>query len=182
MQSGGNVLLADAPEGKPLAAGENGCRDLVQLCCGKNKEQMLRGLLNDFQQGVECGQGQHMHLVHDIHPLTNLGRGIDRIVPQIPDVVHAVIGCGIDFQHIHTGPGINGPAGLALIAGVAVIRVQTVDRLCQNFGAAGLARAPGACKKVSMAQLAGDHLGFQGLGHCQLPRHIVKGLRAIFSI
>ena len=123
-----------------------------------------------------------MHLVHDIHPLADLGGGIHRVVPQVPDVVHAVVGGGIDFQHIHTGTGVNGPAGLALVAGIAVVRVEAVHRLCQNLSAAGLAGAPGAGKKVGMAELSGDDLGFQRLGHRQLAGHIVKGLGAIFTI
>ena len=123
-----------------------------------------------------------MHLVHDIHPLADLGGGIHRVVPQIPDIVHTVVGGGIDFQHIHAGTGVNGPAGLALVAGVAVVRVEAVYRLCQDLGAAGLAGAPGAGKEVGMAQLSGDNLGLQGLGHRQLTGHIVKGLGAIFTI
>ena len=123
-----------------------------------------------------------MYLVHDIHPLADLGGGIHRVVPQIPDIVHTVVGGGIDFQHIHAGTGVNGPAGLALVAGVAVVRVEAVYRLCQDLGAAGLAGAPGAGKEVGMAQLSGDNLGLQRLGHRQLTGHIVKGLGAIFTI
>ena len=44
----GNVLLADAPEGKPLAPGQDGGRNLVELRGGQNKEQVLRGFLNDL--------------------------------------------------------------------------------------------------------------------------------------
>ena len=42
--------------------------NLVQLCGGQNKNQMLRRLLNDFQEGVEGGDGEHMNFVDDIHP------------------------------------------------------------------------------------------------------------------
>ena len=48
LQSGRNILLADPAEGKPLAPGENGGRNLVQLRSGQDKQQMLRGLLNDL--------------------------------------------------------------------------------------------------------------------------------------
>ena len=40
------------------------------------------------------------------------------------------------------------------VAGIAVVGIQAVDRLRQNLGAAGLARAPGAGEQIRMAQLA----------------------------
>ena len=123
-----------------------------------------------------------MHLVHDIHPLPDLRGGIHRVIPQVPDVVHAIVGGGINFQHIHTAAGIDGPAGLAPVAGVAPLRMQAVHSLGQDFGAAGLAGAPGAGEEIGVAQLPGDDLGLQGLGHRQLAGHIVKGLGAVFPI
>ena len=182
LQPGGNVLLTDAPEGKPLAPGQNGCRNFVQFRSSQNKEQMLRRLLNDLQQSIEGRDGEHVHLVNNIHPHLYLRWGIYCVVPQIPDIVHAVVGCGIDFQHVHAGTGINGLTGFAAVAGITVIRVQAVDSLGQNFGAAGFARATGAGKQVGMAHFPGNELGFQGLGHRQLAGNIIKSLRPVFAI
>ena len=94
-----------------------------------------------------------MHLVDDVDPLFHLAGGIDGIVTQIADIVDAVVGGGIDLQHIHAGARIDGLTGLADIAGIAVMGIQTVDRLGKNLGAARLARTPGAREQVSMAHV-----------------------------
>ena len=72
LQSCRNIILADSPEGKPLAPGQNGSRNLMQLRGSQNEQQVLRRLLNDFQQRIEGGQGKHVHLVDDIHPHLHL--------------------------------------------------------------------------------------------------------------
>ena len=148
----------------------------------ENEQQMLRRLLDDLQQRVEGRNGEHMHLVDDIHPHFHLGRRINGVVPQITDVVHAVVGGGVDLQHVHAGAGINGLAGFADVAGVAAVGIQAVDCLRQNFGAAGLTRAPGAGEQVRMAHFPGHDLGFQGLRHRHLSGNVVKGLGAVFAV
>ena len=177
-----DVLLTDAPEGKPLAPGQNRRRNLVQLRGRKNEQQMLRRLLDDLQQRVEGRNGEHMHLVDDIYPHFHLRRRINGVVPQVADVVHAVVGRGVDLQHVHAGAGIDGLAGFADVAGVTVVGIQAVDRLRQNLGAAGLARAPGAGEQIRMAHFPGHDLGFQGLRHRHLPGNVVKGLGAVFAV
>ena len=154
----------------------------MKLGGSQNEQQMLRRLLDDFEQRVEGGNGQHVYLVDDIHTHFHLRGGVNSIVPEVPDIVHAVVGRGIDFQHVHAGAGINGPTGLAGIAGIAVVRVQAVHRLGQNFGAAGFARATGAGEQVGVAHFPAHQLGLQGLGHRRLARHIVKGLGTVFPV
>ena len=154
----------------------------MELCGCQNKEQMLRRLLNDLQQRIEGRNGQHVYLVNDIHTHFHLRRGVNGIVPEITDVIHAVIGGSVDFQYIHTGAGINGLASLAAVAGVPVIRIQAVDCLGKDLGATGFAGTPGAGKQISMAHSAADKLGFQRLGHRHLPGNIVESLRAVFTI
>ena len=182
LQPGSNVLLTDAAEGKPLAPGQDGGRHLMKLGGRQNKQQMLRRLLNDFQQRIEGGQGQHMHLIDDIHPLFYLGRRVNRIVPQVTNVIHAVIGGSIDFQHIHAGSVINGAARRTSITGIPPIGMLTVDRLGKNLRAGGLAGAPGAGKQIGMAHFTGHQLCFQCLGYRHLAGHIIKGLRAVFAV
>ena len=123
-----------------------------------------------------------MDLVDDVHTLFHLAGGIDGIVAQVADIVNAVIGGGVDLQNIHTGSGIDGPAGLADIAGVAVMGIEAVDGLRKNFRTAGLTRTARAGKQVRMAHVTGQKLGLQGLGHSPLTNHIIKGLRPILSI
>ena len=123
-----------------------------------------------------------MYLVDNVHPFFYLGGGVNGIVPQIPDVIHTIVGCRIDFQDIHTGAVINGLTGAAAIAGIAIVRVEAVYRLGQNLGAGGFACTPGAGKQIGMAHLAGHQLVFQSLRDRHLTGNIVKCLRTIFTI
>ena len=155
LQPGGNIFLADAAEGKPLTTGQNSSRHLVKLGGSQDEQQMLRRLFNDLQQGIKRGNGQHVHLVDDVHTHFHLGRGIHRIVTQVADIVNAVVGSRIDLQHIHAGAAVDGTAGRTAITGISILQIFTVDSLCQNFGAGSLAGTARAGKQVRMAQMAG---------------------------
>ncbi len=41
-----------------------------------------------------------MHLVDNVHPLFYIGRGVDGFVPQGAHLVDAVVGGGVQLQHI----------------------------------------------------------------------------------
>ena len=61
---------------------------------------MLRRLLQDLQERVESRGGEHMDLIHDVYPLAHIGRGVDRLIPQGADLIHAVVGGSVQLQHI----------------------------------------------------------------------------------
>ena len=145
-------------EGKPLAAGENGSRDLVQLRGGQNEQQVLRRLLQNFQQGVEGSDGQHVYLVDDIHPFFQHGGGIDRLLPQCTHLIHAVVGGGVQLRHIQQRAAVDAAAGVALTAGRAVDGVLAVDGLGQYPGAGGLSGAAGAGEEIGVTHAALGHL------------------------
>ena len=98
------------------------------------------------------------------------------------DLVHAVVGGGVQLQHVQDGPVLNAQTGGTLVAGVAVHRVLTVHRPGQNLGAGGLAGAPGAGKEVGVGQPPGGHLALEGLGDVVLPHHVVKGAGPPFAV
>ena len=95
-----DVRRQDALEGEPLAAGQNGGRHLVQFGGGQDEHEMFRRLLQNLQQGIEGGGGEHMHFVHDVNPLAHGGGGVHRLVPQGTDLIHAVVGGGVQLHHI----------------------------------------------------------------------------------
>ena len=134
----------------------------------QNKQQMLRRLLDDFQQSVKGRDGQHMHLIDDIHPHLYLRRRIHSIIPEVTHIVNAIVGGGINLQNIHAGARIDSTARLTAITRISMIRLQAVHRLGQNFGAAGLSGAPGSGKQICMTHSAGHQLGLQSLGDSHL--------------
>ena len=165
-----------------MAAGEDGGRDLVELCGGQNEHQVLRRLLQDFQKGVEGGGGEHVDLVHDINPLADVGGGVNRFVPEGPDLIHAVVGGGVQLQHVQEAAAVDSHAGGALPAGVPLPGRFAVDGLGQNLGAGGFPGAPGACEEVGMGGPSLGHLTAEGFGDMLLTDDVGKGLGPPFSI
>ena len=182
LQALGNLSGQDAFERELLTPGADGSRHLVQLRGGQNKHQVGRRLLQDLQQRIEGWGGEHMDLVHDIDPLTDRRRGIDRLIPQGPDLVYAVVGGGIQLQHIQDRAVFNAQAGRALIAGVAVHRALAVHRPGQDLGAGGLARPPGPSEQIGVGQPPPRHLLLQSVGDMALAHHIVKSAGPPFAV
>ena len=158
------------------------CGHLVQLSGGQDKHQVGGGLLQDLQQGVEGGSGQHVDLVHDVDPFTDGGGGIDRLVPEGADLVHAVVGGGVQLQHVQDGAVFDAQTGGALVAGVAVLGILAIDRPGQDLGAGGLAGAPGAGEQVGVGQPVPGHLLLQRVGDVGLAHHVVEGAGAPLAV
>ena len=51
-----------------------------------------------------------MHLVDDVHTLFHLRGGVDGLVPQRTDVVHAVVRGGVELHHIEKAAGLDAEA------------------------------------------------------------------------
>ena len=154
----------------------------MQLRGSQNEHQVLRRLLQYFQQCVEGGGGQHVDLVHDVHPLFHIGRGVDGLVPQGPHLVHAVVGRGVQLQHIQKAAALDAKAAGALAAGITIHRLLAVDSLGQDLGAGGLAGAPGSRKQICVGGPPLGHLLLQGLGNMRLADDVGKYLGTPFTI
>ena len=123
-----------------------------------------------------------MDLVHDVDPLFYVGRGVDGLVPQGPDLVHAVVGGGVQLQNIQKAAAFQSQTAGALTAGVTVYRVLAVDSLGQNFGAGGLAGTSCAGEQIGMGGTALCHLLFQGFGDVLLTDDVGKHLGPPFAV
>ena len=143
---------------------------------------MLRRLFDDFQQRVKRRDGQHVYLVDDVHALFDLAGRIDCVVAQNAHRIHTVIRCSVNFQHVHAAAVINGAARRTAVAGVAVLRVEAVDCLRQNFCAGRFSRAPRSREKVRMGKGRILYLIFQRCNNMVLPLYILKGGRTKFPV
>ena len=88
---------------------------------------MFGRFLQNLEQRVERRGGEHVHLVHDVDALFDLRGRVDRFIAQRADVVHAVVGRGIQLGHIEKRARLDAEAGGAGIAGVAGLRILAVD-------------------------------------------------------
>ena len=178
----GDDLRVQAAEAVALAAGKYRPRHLAQLRRGQDEHQMLRRLFQYLQQRVEGGGAQHVHLVDDVNALFHARGGKHGLLPQRADVLHAVVGGGVDLHHVEDAALVDAAAGGALAAGVAVHGVQAVDGLGQYLGAGGLARPARAHEKIGVRQPARGHLGLERFRYVFLPADLVKGARPVFAV
>jgi len=123
-----------------------------------------------------------MNFIHNINlVLTRLG-GKPHLFHQGPDIVHRVIGSGIQFMDIKGRALIKGPAGSTFIASFPVApEVLAIDRFSQYPGAGRLTHSPGAAKQKGVRQLFAPDGIFKRGGNMSLPHNRIKGLWPVFS-
>ena len=177
-----NVLGTDAGEVIPLAPGPDGGGHLLDLGGGQNKDDVGRGFFQGFQQGVERRRGQHVHLVDDVYLISTAAGGVGGLVPQVPDIVHAVVGSGIHFHHVQDVAAVDAAADRTLTAGVAALGVEAVDGFGEDLGTGGFAGAADAGEQVRVAHTAGSHLIFQRGHDGALAHHVLEPLGPPFAV
>ena len=72
----------------------------MHLGGGKYENHMGRGLFKGFQKRIESSDGEHMHLVDDIHTVFCAGRSEISLLTQITDIVNTVVRCGVNFNNV----------------------------------------------------------------------------------
>ena len=145
---------------------------------------MFRGLFERFQQGVEGGGGEHVHLVDQIDLVGAAGRGICGIFPQRPDTLDAVVAGTVDLKHIETPSLGNLHTGIANAAGIvgrAILAGLAVQRLGQNTGGRGLSHPARADKEIRLRETTPRDGVLKSAGDMLLANNLLKTLRSVFS-
>ena len=154
----------------------------MQFSCRENKDDMGRRFFHDLEQRVESAGGEHVHLVDDIDPVFADSRGKVCLVPQIADIVDAVVGRRVHFGDVEYRTILDSFADRALQAGVPVYRVQAVDCLGEDFGTGGFTGSSRTGKQVSVGGFARADLILQNRGDVFLRNDIGKELRPPFAV
>ena len=95
----------------------------------EDKNDVGGRLLKGLEQGIECPDREHMHLVDDINSVFCAdGREIC-LLTQVTDIVNAVVAGGVYLDNVENGAVVYPAADLAFVAGIAVDGRQAVDRL-----------------------------------------------------
>ena len=123
-----------------------------------------------------------MDLIDDVDPLADIGRGVDGFVPQRTDLIHTIVGSGVQLQHVQKAAAFDSHAGRTLTAGVSIYRMLTVDSLGQDFGTGGFSRAAGTGKKIGMGRTSFCYLLFQRVGNMGLSDDVGKRFRPPFTV
>ena len=180
-------VLRDGPDGDavkiiPLAPGQDRHRDPVCLRRRENKDHIGGRLLERLKECVERPRREHVHLIDDVDAVPSLRRRVLHLIPDVPDVVDAVVGGGIDLLDIHGALLQNRAAHRALSAGISVHGVLAVHGARQNFRSARLSRPARPAEKVRVADPPGHDLIFQRHADGVLTLDFIKGFRAPFAV
>ncbi len=143
---------------------------------------MLRRFFQYLEEGIERRRGEHVHLIDDVDLVLADRRQIGYLVAQVADVIHTVVGRGVQLHNIEYGAVRNAAARRTHAAGVAVDWVLAVDRSGKNARAGGLARAARADENIRMRKPPGLYLIFQRLGNVLLTDDLIKGLRPPLAV
>jgi hypothetical protein len=149
---------------------------------GQYKNGITRWFFQCFQKGVKGRGTQHVHLIYYIHLVPSGLGGKTNLFHQGANIIHTIVGRGIQFMNIQRGAFIKGNAGMTGITGFPIgAGVFAVNGFGQNTGAGGFAHSPRPTKQKSMCQLVVADGIFQCGGDMCLPHHGFKYLRTVLT-
>nr|NIL79794.1 hypothetical protein [Rhodococcus kroppenstedtii] len=163
----------EQPERIVVRPTADGRQHLLRLRGGEHEDQMLRGLLDDLEQRVESGRGDHVRLVHDEHAVARLGRGVERPIPKLSCVVDTAVAGGVELDHIEVA-GTTGRQGHARRADTTRRRrraLDAIERASQDARRRRLAAPARAGEQVGVIDAAGIQGDGQRLGDVLLAHH-----------
>ena len=182
LHPGSDGVYGDALEIVSLAPGENRNGQFVHFRGSQDENHIGGRLLQGLQQRIESARRQHMHLVDDIDFVFPFCGGIRYFIYDFPYIIHAVVGGGVDFYHVHAGPGGDGTADAALPAGAIRPGILAVHRPGKDFRHSGLAGAPGPGEQIGVPDAVRLQLVLQRGHDMLLTLYIREGVRAEFSV
>ena len=173
------------PEVEALCARKNGGEDLVGFG-GCEDEKDVRGrLFESFQERVEGALREHVDLVEDVDFLLRTLRRNTDGVPELTDVVYAVVARGINFDDVHRAASLECLARFAHAAGLGVFallkRRRAIDGLGEDPRCRCFSYAARATEEIGVRQPVQPDGVAQRLRHMCLPHHLPKRLRAVFA-
>ena len=176
-----HVRNADPVEVIGLAAAQDGGENLVLLRSGKDENGMCRRFLQGFEEGVERRLGEHVYLVYNIYAvLAHLRRHL-HLLHEGFDVLHGVVGGGIQLMDAVGAAFLERYAGLAFPAGLHLrSRIGTVDHFGENARRGGFAHATRAAEEVGMGQLPPPDGVGQRSGNGILANQAFERIRPVF--
>ena len=123
-----------------------------------------------------------MYLVDDVDAVLGVRRREIRLLDQRADAVDAVVARGVDLHDVEDRAVVQAAANRAGAARVAVLRVEAVDRLCEDLRTGRLAGSARARKQIGVRNAARHQLVLQCDGHLRLADDIGEQLRPVFSV
>jgi hypothetical protein len=88
------------PERVVVGAGADGADDFVRLRGGEDELDVLRGLFDDLEEGVEAGGRDHVGLIDDEDLVAVPDGGVGCAFAQVTGIVHAAVAGGVNLDDV----------------------------------------------------------------------------------
>ena len=178
----GQHVAVDEAELQVLGAASNGGHHLVGLGGAKHEHHMVGGFFECLQQGILSAGSEHVDLVQHVH-LGLAGRAHRHPGDEVADIVHLVVGGGVELDQVVGGVVGDVETRLAATTGLAVgTQIGAVEGFGQDAGGAGLAGASWAAEQVGMADAPLLDRILKGSDHRFLPAQFGEATRSVASI
>jgi hypothetical protein len=169
-----HVLRRHLLEVELQAAAEHGDRDLLRVGGGEDELDVLGRLLERLEHRVERVRREHVHFVDHVDLEARVARRVDGAFQQRGHLVDAAVAGGIHLDVVDEAAGIDGGAGLALIArgggdAAGAVGAGAVQRLGKDARQRRLADAPRPGEQVRMVQALLLQRVREGAHHVLLP-------------
>jgi len=137
-----------------LATRQNSRKNFMFLGSRQNKQGMVRRFFQRFQERIESGRAQHVHLIDDEYFIFTDSRRNTHLIDQRTDIVYRVVGCCIQFMNVIGTLFVESLTGFALVAGFSIgSRSQTVDRLRKDSCTRSFSDTTRSAKQIGMSKL-----------------------------
>ena len=172
------------PERVVVRARPDGRDDLLGLGRREDELHVLRGLLDDLEEGVEPARRDHVRLVDDEDLVAVAGRREDGPLAQIAGVVDAAVTGRVDLHHIQRPAAVAGEldarrADTARGVGRTLGAVQAAG---QDAGAGRLAAAARAAEEIGVVDAVGAQRRAQRVGHLRLADQLGERLGPVAAV
>ncbi len=139
---------------------------------------MVRWLLDQLEQRVEGVRAQHVDLVDDVDPPTQLRRRGQRAHHQVAGILDQAVAGGVDLDHVERAALADRDAGGAGVARLAILAEGgAVDGLGQDAGGGRLPGPAWTHEQVGVGEAVAGHRPAQ-CGHDRvLPDELGEALR-----
>ena len=154
----------------------------MRLCSCQDKHNIRRWFLQCFQQGIEGTCGKHMNLINNIYFIFTFCRAVRNLFSDLTYIIHTIVGCSIDLDHIHCSSCLDCLAHGTFITGAAIYGMLTVDCLRQNFGYCCFTGSSGTAEQIGMSDSVRFYLILQCCYNMLLPFDIRKVVRTELSV
>lgn len=108
-------------------------------------------------------------------------RWIFDAVPEFTDVIHAIIGCCVNFDDVHEAAFFDGKT-VGAFAAWSVGLIQAVDTFGQQPGYSSFTGSPGTTEKIGMVHRAQLDLVFEDFNDVFLPQDLFKDFWSVGTI